>query len=289
MGRPLSQPNEAAVTIQEVQRFWEANPLYAGESQFVPGTQQYFDDHLKVTLYEYGGRVPSIFTSGVGPGVAVLDVGCGIGFWLHQFCPLGANVTACDITDRAVQITRRRAELYRFPANVMQGNAERLSFPDSSFDHVNCQGVIHHTPDTAACIREFVRVVRPGGTVCFSVYYRSLLLRSRPLFKLVTFLLGGIVRLRGRGRESMLRAATAEELVRMYDGAENPLGKSYTRADIEAILPKELQLVAVRRFNFPRRVFPFSMPDWLHRILSRWFGLMIVFRCRKVASPRGGR
>ncbi|MGH7711739.1 MAG: class I SAM-dependent methyltransferase [Gemmatimonadaceae bacterium] len=267
-----------------MQRFWEANPLYAGESEFAPGTREYFEDHLKVTLREYGGRIPSIFTAGVGQGVEVLDVGCGIGFWLHQFCPLGAKVTACDITHRGVMITRRRAELYGFQAVVMQGNAERLPFADSSFDHVNCQGVIHHTPDTAACINEFVRVLRPGGTVCFSVYYRSLLLRSRLLFSLVTFLLRGIVRLKGRGRESMLRAANPEELVRMYDGAENPLGKSYTRADIQALVEKQLAVLDVRRYCFPRRAFPFAIPDTLHRILSRWFGLMIVFRCRKVAS-----
>lgn len=272
---------DSNVTVEQVQRFWQANPLFTGESRFKPGTREFFEDHLQMTVHEYGGRVPALFTAGVGAGVSVLDVGCGIGFWLHQFCPLGARVTACDITQRGVDITRRRAELYGFHADVRLGNTERLPFPDSSFDHVNCQGVIHHTPDTAACIKEFARVLRPGGTACFSVYYRSLILRSSFLFALVTRLLGGVVRLRGRGRESMLQAETPQELVRMYDGSENPLGKSYTRPEMEAMIRPHFMILEVLRYGFPRKVFPFAIPDLAHRLLSRWFGLMIVFRCRK--------
>jgi 2-polyprenyl-3-methyl-5-hydroxy-6-metoxy-1,4-benzoquinol methylase len=271
------------VTLEDVQRFWEAHPLYAGESPLEPGTREFFEAHLKMTLHEYGGQVPAMFLVDVQPGVKVLDVGCGIGFWLSQFCARGARVTACDLTERAVAMTRRRAELYGFQAEVQQGNAELLPFAEASFDHVNCQGVIHHTPDTAACIREWARVLRPGGTACFSVYFRALVLRSPLLFALVTRLLRPVVKLPGRGRETMLSAATPDELVRQYDGAQNPLGKCYTRPEMEKMILPHLRILQVLRFGFPRKVFPFAIPDFVHRVLSRCFGLMIAFRCQKAA------
>jgi SAM-dependent methyltransferase len=201
---------------------------------------------------------------------------------VHQFCLRGAQVTACDITQRAVEITGRRLEIYDFKAEVCVGNAEGLPFPDSTFDHVNCQGVIHHTPDTAACIREFARVLRPRGTACFSVYFRTLPLRSQSLFRVTTTLLAGLIQMRGRGRESMMQAATPAELVRMYDGSENPLGKSYTSGEVRALARPYFAILETTRIGFPRRVFPFDMPDRVHRILSRRLGLMIAFRCRKL-------
>jgi SAM-dependent methyltransferase len=45
--------------------------------------------------------------------------------------------------------------------------AERLPFPDESFDLVFGHAVLHHLPDLEASFAEFERVLRPGGTVVF--------------------------------------------------------------------------------------------------------------------------
>lgn len=271
-------------TVDDVRRFWDANPLFAGESSFEVGSRDFFEEHRRFTLHEFSGRIAPVFTKDVRPGREVLDVGCGIGFWVQEFCRLGARTTACDLTERALSVTLRRSAIYGLHADLGQANAEQLPFADESFDHVNCQGVIHHTPDTAACIREFCRVLRPGGTACFSVYYRSLPLRSPILFRLVTVLVGPMIRMRGRGRESMMSSHSPDELVRKYDGEQNPLGKCYTRSEMEQNIGSQLSVLEVARYAFPRRVFPFGMPDSIHRFLSSWLGLMIVFRCRKALS-----
>ncbi len=271
-------------TVDEVRRFWDANPLFAGESSFEVGSRDFFEEHKRFTVKEFSGEIAPVFLKDVHAGSATLDVGCGIGFWVHEFCNRGAKVTACDLTARAVTVTKGRSSLYGLKVDISQANAEQLPFADSSFDHINCQGVIHHTPDTAACIREFHRVLRPGGTACFSVYYRALPLRSHSMFRLVTKLAGPLIRMRGRGRESMMSSSSPEELVRMYDGAENPLGKSYTRAEIEQYIGKQFSVLEVALFSLPRRVLPFGMPDSVHRILASIFGLMIVFRCNKPRS-----
>src|SRR5205823_166959 len=157
------------------------------------------------------------------------DVGCGIGFWVHEFCDAGARVHACDLSESAVGLTRRRLECFDLKAEVREGNAERLPYAAETFDHLNCQGVIHHTPDTAQCLREFHRVLRPGGTLCFSVYYKVLPLRRLWLYRIVCRCVRRWLRMGGRGRENMFASSSPEELVRQYDGKENPLGKAFTR------------------------------------------------------------
>jgi SAM-dependent methyltransferase len=49
-----------------------------------------------------------------------------------------------------------------------------MAFPDHSFDFIWTWGVIHHSSDTRAVLREMWRVLRPGGRVTLMVYYRGL-------------------------------------------------------------------------------------------------------------------
>jgi 2-polyprenyl-3-methyl-5-hydroxy-6-metoxy-1,4-benzoquinol methylase len=272
--------------LEQVRRFWDQNPLFSGELSETPGERAFFKEHARITIEEHSGAVDQIFLRDVLPGHDVLDVGCGIGFWVHQFCLRGARVSACDLTDTAVALTQKRMEMFGLSAQVRQGNAEELPYPDASFDHLNCQGVIHHTPNTEACIPEFHRVLRPGGTLCFSVYYKTLVLRWKPFYRFVSWITRSWLGMRGRGRENMMSAREPEELVRLYDGSANPIGKAYTRSELYTMLEGHFEVLEGRRFGFPRRVFPFPIPTPLHWVLSRVFGLMIILRCRRLDTAR---
>lgn len=269
-------------TLEDIRRFWNENPLYSGESRTDLGTKDFFEEHQAMTLHEFSGEIPLIYLRSVRADSQVLDIGCGIGFWVDQFYRRGARVVACDLAESAVELTRRRCRLFGLQADVQMGNAEELPYPDESFDHVNCQGVIHHTPNTMRCIQEMYRVLKPNGTACFSVYYNTLYLRSPVWYRTVALLVRSWVRLKGRGRESMLWATQPEELVRMYDGADNPLGKAYSRRDVEAMVDGWFEPLEWIRQGVPRRSLPIYFPDALHRFLSRQFGLMIV--CLAVKS-----
>lgn len=125
---------------------------------------------------------------------------------------------SADLTKRALALTKVRLDYYGLSAELKVGNAEKLSFADASFDHVNCQGVIHHT------VSEIARVLRSGGTASLSVYYRNALLRQ---WHRIGHLGSALDRLgaglQGRGREHIYRKRDASEIVRMYDGAANPV------------------------------------------------------------------
>jgi 2-polyprenyl-3-methyl-5-hydroxy-6-metoxy-1,4-benzoquinol methylase len=273
-------------TIETVRRFWEENPLYAGEAGQAAGSAEFFDAHERVTLKEHSGALHPIFLRDVNPGAAIIDVGCGIGFWTVQLARRGASVSACDLTETGCRLTAKRLALNGLGARIVVGNAEALPYRAGAFDHVNCQGVIHHTPDTRGCLHEFHRVLKPGGTLCFSVYYRALLLRWPPLFRFVANLAGRVMTLPGRGRESVFKASDPDNFVRMYDGVKNPVGRSYTRSELRLMIQGAFEVVEELRFSVPRRVLPIEVPDWLHGMLARTFGLMIAFRCRRIDAPQ---
>lgn len=190
-------------TVEDVRRFWSNNPLFSGEGAAEPGTRDWFQEHERVYVEDCfaGGEPDPIFFKGISTQARILDVGCGPGFWVRYFLRHGyENVSACDLTQTAVDLTEKSLELFGLRAHVAIGNAEDLPYASKCFDHVNCQGVIHHTPNTIQCVREFHRVLKKDGTVCFSVYHRNFLLRHPGILRVFSMVAGSFIGLKGRGR-----------------------------------------------------------------------------------------
>jgi SAM-dependent methyltransferase len=278
------QPN--GKTIEDVRRFWSASPLFVGEGSETPGTREWFDEHERIYLQDcLAGDPPAIFTDGLSDDARILDVGCGPGFWVRLFARRGfRGVTGCDLTQAGVDLTARSLEIFRLSGRVDVGNAEALPYAEATFDHVNCQGVLHHTPTPRRAVEEFARVLTPGGSVCLSVYRRNWLLRHPWALRIVARLGGPFVRLRGRGRESLLESGDPDEIVRMYDGRDNPIGRAYTERELRQLMGDLFTIERLERFYFPARTLSIRLPAPLHRWLSRHAGLMIVLRARKCAA-----
>lgn len=108
-----------------------------------------------------------------GTGKDVLEIGVGMGAdHLEWARAQPRTLTGVDLTQRAVEFTRTRLDLNGFTSDVRTADAERLPFPDESFDIVYSWGVLHHSPDTPRAIDEVWRVLRPGGRASVMVYHR---------------------------------------------------------------------------------------------------------------------
>jgi len=192
------------------------------------------------------------------------------------------HLHAADLTEQALNLARRRLGAYRISAELSQQNAERMEFADATFDHVNCQGVIHHTPDTARAVAEIARVLKPGGTASISVYHRNSILRAWPYLRWIGLPLarlgGG---LKGRGREKIFLESDVDEIVKLYDGVGNPVGKSYTREQFVQLLQPHFEITETYLHFFPARALPFKLPKRLHQWLDQRLGFMIYASLRK--------
>jgi ubiquinone/menaquinone biosynthesis C-methylase UbiE len=279
----MDRQSDKRPSIREVKEFWDLNPLFSGEYKGVVGSRGYFEHHERVIINDcMAGSFDDRFVNFLERDRSILDIGCGPGFWVRQFSRRGLEVSACDLSTTAVELTRKSLELFGVQGDVREGNAENLPYQDESFDYINCQGVIHHTPDTEKCVAEFHRVLKPGGLVSFSVYHRNLVLRSTILLKIVSVFLAHRIGLIGRGRENVLLKSNADEIVRRYDGLNNPIGKAFTADEITSMI-RSNNLVFIKKWRhyFPARAFPIRIPQTLHKLLNNHFGLLMVFLARK--------
>lgn len=273
--------------LDEVKRFWNENPLWTGESQEEHGSREFFDEHRAVYIKDcFAGKFDARFYPPPRPNgqdMQVLDLGCGIGFWTAELGMRGIeNLNAADLTENALALTKKRLAAYGIRAQLSLQNAESMTFSDETFDHINCQGVIHHTPDTEATIAEIARCLKPGGTLSVSVYYRNVFLRMWPYIRWIGILLSKFgAGLKGRGRENIFLESNVDNIVRIYDGADNPIGKSYTRAQFVQMLSNHLVVEETYLHFFPARALPFRLPKWLHRWLDQSVGFMLYVSARK--------
>ncbi len=94
----------------------------------------------------------------------VLDVGCGTGFATEGLLEHTERVHALDQSIH--QLEQAYAKLGKNgPVRFYRGDAERLPFRDDTFDAVWSSGSIEYWPNPVQTLREFRRVVEPGGNV----------------------------------------------------------------------------------------------------------------------------
>jgi ubiquinone/menaquinone biosynthesis C-methylase UbiE len=178
----------------------------------------------------YAPWMPSALDYDGAADLDVLDVGCGQGIDLCEYARAGARVTGIDLTPRHVELARQHlAELGLVGAAVVEGDAERLPFPDESFDLVSSNGVLHHTPDMVGALKEIRRVLRQDGRLTVIVYNR----RSAHYW-LHQVLLRGIVQA-GLVREGGMAGVLSAHVERSTVGAR-PLVRALTASQLRAML-----------------------------------------------------
>jgi len=251
----------------QVQEYWNEHPCGTQFTDLEWGSRDFFravenDRYRRQPFMEEAVGFPRY------SGRRLLEIGCGLGTDLLQFARHQARVTGLDLTVKSVSLARRRFLLEEVPGDFLTGDAERLPFPDDSFDVVYSFGVLHHTPDTARTFQEIRRVLRPGGEAVIMLYH------SRSSHYYVGYPLAMMSRL--RNGEGLIGRG---EYFRIYDGDRNPLGKAYTRREVRQFF-SGFDILDQRTFETWRPHLS-GLSNRILLALGRRFGFYLVTRARK--------
>lgn len=110
-------------------------------------------------LYEIKKQLPRDRT------LRILDVGCGAGFFSVLLAKEGYQVTGVDLTPDMVENARILASEEKTACEFLVMDAENLRFEDESFDVVISRNLTWTLPDVKRAYREWVRVLKKGGTL----------------------------------------------------------------------------------------------------------------------------
>ncbi len=101
--------------------------------------------------------------SRIPPG-RILEVGVGTGKNMPYY-PVGAQVTAIDLSDRMLARAEQRAKESGIEADLRHMDVQDLDFPDDTFDAAVATFVFCSVPIAVRGLRELGRVVKPEGDI----------------------------------------------------------------------------------------------------------------------------
>jgi len=285
--------SEANAQLKErVRAFWQEHPCGTKFADANPGSRRFYE-LVEEHRYQKEWHIPAAADFSNARGKKVLEIGCGLGTDGAQFALAGADYTGIDLTDAAIDLARRRFDLFNLPGAFRTADAENLDFPDESFDVVYSHGVLHHTPDTVRAVQEVHRVLRPGGRAVVMLYHRdsynyriniSLLRRAGAHLLRWNSGVKFVHLLTGEPEDSLHEHARRLKAERAYlnseeflsqntDGAGNPLARVYSRSEARELF-RNFSQVELRTYFLNKRWLPVIgniLPRRLEsQMASRW-------------------
>ena len=157
--------------IDTIQEYWDRQPCNIKHSSAEFGSKQYFDE-VEKRKYFIEPHIPEFAQFESWKDKEVLEIGCGIGTDSINFARAGAKLTVVELSEKSLEITKKRFAAYGLKAEFVLADAEYISkiFPEKKFDLVYSFGVIHHTPNPPRVIAEIQKVIKPGGELRIMLY-----------------------------------------------------------------------------------------------------------------------
>jgi len=110
-------------------------------------------------------RRAKMLSNHLGPGMSVLELGCGTGYFTRELARSGADIIAVDVSPELLEMARADCSAKNVRYEIQ--NACALSYPDAAFHSVVGSSVLHHL-EIKEAVREIHRVLKPRGTMYFT-------------------------------------------------------------------------------------------------------------------------
>lgn len=161
--------SEGLAHIELIREYWNKNPFEYQISKSPVGTIDYFRDvelYYK-TKYSY---LKKYIDYRRFKGKKGLDIGCGFGNDLVILARAGAHVSGVDLSDLAVEMSKKNLEIRNLKAEVTRMDGECLDYEDNSFDFIFAIATFSYTPNPKRLAEEIYRMLKYGGEAYLTVY-----------------------------------------------------------------------------------------------------------------------
>lgn len=132
----------------------------------------YDETHVEIYNPTEQKRIEEVLKSGISlittrPGGTnlALDFGAGTGNLTGHLLKLGMNVLAADVSPKSLAILEEKCRQTGQLQTVLLNGVDLSNMEDNTFDMITTYSVLHHVPDYLSIIKEFVRVLKPGGII----------------------------------------------------------------------------------------------------------------------------
>lgn len=211
----------------------------------------------------------------------VLEIGVGCGSHALLLAKHSRAFIGIDITEYAVNTTKKRLLCFGVQGDIRRMDAERLEFEDNSFDFIWSWGVIHHSSDTRKILKEIYRVLRPGGRVTIMVYHRSIWNTYTRGLLFLGIIRGGL--LRNRSLNTLIQQSSDGALARYYTIQEwESLLSDLFIVENVSVFGSKSQLIPLTRGK-TREFLASLVPNGLARFITNRpnIGCLLVSSCQK--------
>jgi ubiquinone/menaquinone biosynthesis C-methylase UbiE len=186
-------------------------------------------DPLFDRVFVRGARRKSIDTLAPKSGERILIPGVGTGVDL-PLLPGGVRVLGIDLSAGMLAQARRKLPLPGKEVELREGDVQIQQVEPGSFDAAILHLILSVAPDGAACFRETVRALRPGGRAVIFDKFRpegGNLTAGRRLFNVFTMLIGTDITRRLSDLIPAARGQAAGASVRIVSDVPSLLGGAY--------------------------------------------------------------
>ena len=122
-------------------------------------------DQINPYIWNEEMRTEALSLLDIEAEMTVLDVGCGTGFATEGLLEHVDEVYGIDQSEHQLEQAYAKFGARAPPVHFHRGDAERLPFATDTFDIVWSSGSIEYWPNPILALREFRRVLKPGGQV----------------------------------------------------------------------------------------------------------------------------
>jgi ubiquinone/menaquinone biosynthesis C-methylase UbiE len=298
--------------ISNVHAFWNTEACGTHFVEHSIDGKDFFEQYREYR-YRTEWHIPLLVPFAESSGKRVLEIGTGNGVEGVMFALNGADYTGVDLTEAALEATRKHFEVMGLRGMFLKENAEQLSFPDGSFDWVFSHGVLHHTPNPQLALNEVYRVLKPGGRAIIMLYHKHSFnycfrimtyMRLRVLLKILSRL-GRWSRDRQDASTGVLRGLRGNQDRRIWqihyqnflergwsylrarnfihhctDGPECPVAYAFTKAQSRKLFSgfRDVQMTVA---HFPLTKYSQKIPFAVEKLLARRIGwYLFISACK---------